>query len=177
MSVLDSTESTVELSLEAVAPVSAGALRRSLVSDRMIDDALAQAGDSGVSITGREGLLNEIIRAVLERGLSVELDDHLGYEKGDPAGRGSPNSRNGFTPKTLGTQVGDVPLTVPRDRQGTFSPVLVPKGVPRMDGLGRDDHQLVRGRDDDPRYPVPPHLDAGDGPVGGDDLQHHRRGR
>ena len=135
MSVLERAEGTVDLSLEAVAPVSAGALRRSLVSDQMIDDALAQAGDSGVSITGREGLLNEIIRAVLERGLSVELDDHLGYEKGDPAGRGSANSRNGFTPKTLGTQVGDVPLTVPRDRQGTFSPVLVPKGVRRMDGL------------------------------------------
>ena len=135
MSVLERAEGTVDLSLEAVAPVSAGALRRSLVSDQMIDAALAQAGDSGVSITGREGLLNEIIRAVLERGLSVELDDHLGYEKGDPAGRGSANSRNGFTPKTLGTQVGDVPLTVPRDRQGTFSPVLVPKGVRRMDGL------------------------------------------
>jgi putative transposase len=115
MSVLDSTESTVDLSFEAVAPVSARALRRSLVSDRMIDDVLAQAGDSGVSITGREGLLNEIIRAVLERGLSVELDDHLGYEKGDPAGRGSSNSRNGFTPKTLGTQVGDVPEGVQFD--------------------------------------------------------------
>ena len=61
------------------------------------------------------------MKAVLERGLGVELDDHLGYVKGDAAGRGSPNSRNGFTPKTVATEVGPVPLDVPRDRQGSLS--------------------------------------------------------
>ncbi len=68
-------------------------------------------------------------------GVAVELDDHLGYAKGDPAGRGSPNSRNGFTPKTLGTEVGQVPLGVPRDRNGSFDPRLVPKGSRRSGGL------------------------------------------
>ena len=48
-----------------------------------------------------------MIKAVLERGLAAELTEHLGYEKGDPAGRGSPNSRNGTTPKTVATEVGD----------------------------------------------------------------------
>lgn len=121
--------------LEGVAPDSARDLRRALVSDALIDEVIAQAGDQGITLTGDGGLLPELIKAVLERGLAVELDDHLGYVKGDPAGRGSPNSRNGFTPKTLGTQVGPVPLDVPRDRQGSFDPRLVPKGARRLDGL------------------------------------------
>src|SRR5690606_26765405 len=53
----------------------------------------------------------------------------------DPAGRGSPNSRNGSTPKTLATEVGDVELATPRDRVGTFEPRLVPKGARRVGGL------------------------------------------
>ena len=124
-----------EYELEGVAPDSARDLRRALVSDALIDEVIAQAGDQGITLTGDGGLLPELIKAVLERGLAVELDDHLGYVKGDPAGRGSPNSRNGFTPKTLGTQVGPVPLDVPRDRQGSFDPRLVPKGARRLDGL------------------------------------------
>jgi hypothetical protein len=47
--------------------------------------------------------LPELVKAVLERGLRAELTNHVGYGKGDPAGRGSPNSRNGSTPKTLAT--------------------------------------------------------------------------
>lgn len=124
-----------EQGLEGVAPGSARDLRRALVSDALIDEVIAQAGDQGITLTGEGGLLPELVKAVLERGLSVELDDHLGYVKGDPAGRGSPNSRNGFTPKTLGTEVGPVPLDVPRDRQGSFDPRLVPKGTRRLDGL------------------------------------------
>jgi putative transposase len=67
--------------------------------------------------------------------LRVELSDHLGYEKGDPAGQGSGNSRNGSTPKRLGTEVGDVDIATPRDRNGTFDPLLVGKGQRRLDGL------------------------------------------
>ena len=67
-----------------------------------------------------------------------------------------PNSRNGTTPKTVASQVGDVPLEVPRDRGGTFIPRLVPKGSRRLGGPGRDDRQPLRGRDDDPRHPTPP---------------------
>jgi putative transposase len=65
----------------------------------------------------------------------VQLTGHLGYEKGDPAGRCLPNSRNGTTPKTLATEVGDVELAVPRDRAGSFEPRLVPKGSRRAGGL------------------------------------------
>jgi putative transposase len=68
------------------------------------------------------------VKAVLERGLQAELADHVGYEKGDPAGRNGGNSRNGAASKTIATQIGDVALDVPRDRQGSFQPRLVPKG-------------------------------------------------
>jgi putative transposase len=71
------------------------------------------------------------------------MTGHLGYVKGDPAGRGSGNSRNGSTGKTVATEVGDVALAVPRDRAGTFEPRLVPKGTRRAGGL--DDRRCLIG--------------------------------
>ena len=106
-----------------------------MVESGLLDDVMSRVGDGGLALTGDGGFLPEMIKAVLERGLQAELTDHLGYEKGDPAGRGSPNSRNGSTPKTFGTEVGDVPLAVPRDRAGSFEPRLVPKGQRRAGGL------------------------------------------
>lgn len=76
-----------------------------------------------------------MVKAVLERDLLAEQTAHVGYEKGDPAGRGTPNSRNGTSSKTVATQVGDVVLDVPRDPAGTFEPRLVPKGSRRTGGL------------------------------------------
>jgi transposase-like protein len=76
-----------------------------------------------------------MLKAVLERGLQTELTEHLGYDKHDPAGNGSGNSRNGTTAKTVLTEIGPVPLDVPRDRAGTFTPTLVPKGERRLGGL------------------------------------------
>ena len=101
----------------------------------LLDEVMDRVDRDGLSLTGVGGFLPEMIRAVLERGLGAELSGHLGYEKGDPAGRGSPNSRNGSTPKTLATEVGDVALDTPRDRAGTFEPRLVPKGARRAGGL------------------------------------------
>ncbi len=123
-------------------PVEAGAagraFRQMLLSDEVIDGLLAEVGPDGLRLTGDGGFLPQLIKAVLERGLAVELTDHLGYDKGDPAGRQIRNSRNGSTPKTLVTEVGPVPLAVPRDRAGTFTPALVPKGTTRLGG-GLDD--------------------------------------
>jgi putative transposase len=100
-----------------------------------LDELMSRAGDGGVELTGDGGFLPEMIKAVLERGLEAELTDHLGYERGDPAGSGSGNSRNGSTPKTLLTEVGPVELDTPRDRVGSFTPRLVPKGTRRLGGL------------------------------------------
>jgi len=110
-------------------------LSRELLSDAAIDELVARAGDGQVRLTWPGGFLPELVARVLERGMGAELSDHLGYDRGDPAGRGSPNSRNGSTPKTLRTEVGDVPIETPRDRAGTFEPRLVPKGARRLDGL------------------------------------------
>jgi putative transposase len=106
-----------------------------MVDAGLLDDLMSKVDSGGLALTGAGGFLPEFLKAVLERGLQAEQADHLGYEKGDPAGRGSPNSRNGSTPKTVASEVGDVALDVPRDRAGTFEPRLVPKGSRRLGGL------------------------------------------
>ena len=80
-------------------------LRRELFDDDMLDKLMAATDERGLSLTGEGGFLPEMIKAVLERGMQAELTDHLGYDKGDPGGNGSGNSRNGTTPKTVGTEV------------------------------------------------------------------------
>ena len=110
-------------------------LRRELFTDEMLDQLMAATDERGLSLTGEGGFLPEMIKAVLERGMDAELTGHLGYEKGDPAGNGSGNSRNGTTPKTVGTEVGDIALDQPRDRNSTFASALVPKGARRLGGL------------------------------------------
>jgi putative transposase len=96
---------------------------------------VARAREEGVDLTGEGGLLTGLVRQVLQTGLDVEMADHLGYERHDPAGRGSGNSRNGVYPKTVTTEIGDVELAMPRDRNASFEPVTVPKGARRLGGL------------------------------------------
>ena len=100
-----------------------------------LDELMERVRSEGLELTGREGLLNVLTRQVLERALEEEMTDHLGYERGDSAGAGSGNSRNGLTDKTLTTEIGPVPVSVPRDRNGSFDPVIVPKGARRIGGL------------------------------------------
>jgi len=97
---------------------------------------VSRARDEGVALTGDEGLLTSMVKEVLQAGLDVELADHLGYEPYERSGRGSGNSRNGGYPKTVSTDVGPVELRMPRDREGTFEPVTVPKHARRLEGLG-----------------------------------------
>ncbi len=98
---------------------------------RLVDQARAD----GVALTGDGGLLTDLMRHVLQRGLEVELSEHLGYERHAVEGRGSGNSRNGSYPKTITTEVGEVEVLMPRDRAGTFEPVTIPKHQRRLDGL------------------------------------------
>ena len=76
-------------------------------------------------IIGENGLLKQLTKAVLERALQGELTQHLEYEKHDPAGNNSGNSRNGVTRKKLKGEFGEIELETPRDRNGTFEPQLV----------------------------------------------------
>lgn len=113
----------------------AGALEPS-----MIDALLADAKITGTPLDGVDGLLNRMTKAVIERALQAELTHDLGYERGDPAGAGSGNSRNGSAPKTISTTNGPVTLDVPRDRNGTFEPKIVPKKARR---LGQVDEMIL----------------------------------
>ena len=91
--------------------------------------------DAGEPLTGQDGLLGGMLKAALERGLETELTEHVGYERGAADASLFPNSRNGTSPKTVATEIGDIELAMPRDRNGTFTPMLVAKGQRRLDGL------------------------------------------
>ncbi|MGH3502751.1 MAG: IS256 family transposase [Nocardioidaceae bacterium] len=106
-----------------------------MVEAGLLDEVMAKVDTEDLKLTGEGGFLPEMIKAVLERGMAAELSDHLGYDKHDRAGHGSGNSRNGTSPKTVATEVGDIALDRPRDRNGNFEPRLVPKGARRIGGL------------------------------------------
>src|SRR6516165_11191805 len=130
--------STGQQSPETVAP--AGSSLEGVSGDDQAmrawaEELVARARSEGVELTGDNGLLTALVRRVLQTGLEVEMTDHLGYERHAIEGRGSGNSRNGSYPKTVTTDIGKVDLRVPRDRNGSFDPVTVPKGQRRMDGL------------------------------------------
>ena len=86
-------------------------------------------------ITGENGLLKQLTKALVERALAAELTTHLGYEKHSVEGRHSGNSRNGASSKRLKGEFGTVEIAVPRDRAGSFEPQLVPKGTTRFAGF------------------------------------------
>ena len=102
------------------------------VSDAAVDRMIADAKEAGVSLLdGPGGLIGQLTARVIERALGAEMDEHLGYVKGDPAGNGSGNSRNGSYGKTVTTAAGPVRISVPRDRNAEFEPQIVEKGQRR----------------------------------------------
>lgn len=86
-------------------------------------------------LIGQNGLLKQLTKAILERALEVELSEHLGYDKHEAKGRGSGNSRNGKSAKTLTGDFGTLPLAMPRDRNSTFEPQIIAKGQTRFSGF------------------------------------------
>ncbi|MDN5896428.1 MAG: IS256 family transposase, partial [Nocardioides sp.] len=106
-----------------------------LAESGALDGLFAKIDSGEIELTGDGGFIGGLIKSTLERGLQAELTNHLGYVKGDPAASAVANSRNGTSPKTVGTQAGEVDLAIPRDREGSFVPRLVPKGSRRLSGL------------------------------------------
>jgi putative transposase len=100
-------------------------------------DALQDAleGLRPEEITGPGGLLTQLAGRVIETALGAELSEHLGYPPGQAPPGGAGNQRNGSTPKTLKTELGEVAVRTPRDRKGTFDPKLVAKRQTRLAGL------------------------------------------
>jgi putative transposase len=101
----------------------------------LVGRMVTQAREQGLQLSGEGGLLQQLTKIVLESALEGEITDHLGYDKHDPAGANSGNSRNGARAKTVLTDVGPVEVTVPRDRQGSFEPRIVRKRQRRLSGV------------------------------------------
>lgn len=104
------------------------------IDNKLIDNLLKDY-KTPEEILGDNGLLKQLTKAVLERAMQAELTQHLGYEPHDAAGDNSGNSRNGKSHKTLKGEFGNLPLEVPRDRNCSFDPKIVPKGQTRFSGF------------------------------------------
>ncbi|MEJ3653986.1 IS256 family transposase [Pseudonocardia sp. TRM90224] len=117
---------------ESTPDTAAGRRLAASLAPAAIDALLADAKAAGTPIDGVDGLLNQMTKAVLERALQAEMTHHLGYERDDPAGHGTGNSRNGSGAKTVSTTNGPVTINVPRDRNGEFEPQIVPKRTRRV---------------------------------------------
>jgi putative transposase len=102
---------------------------------RLAQDLVEQARAEGMQLVGADGLLTGLTKSVLEAALNAEMSEHLGYDKHDPLGRNGGNSRNGTRAKTVLTAVGPVEVEVPRDRAGSFEPVIVRKRQRRLEGI------------------------------------------
>jgi putative transposase len=105
------------------------------VDPALVAQLVTQAREQGVQLSGEGGLLQQLTKIVLESALDGELTEHLGYDRHDPAGANSGNSRNGSRSKTLLTDVGPVEIDVPRDRAGSFEPTIVRKRQRRLSGV------------------------------------------
>lgn len=100
---------------------------------QLAEQLLTQAKEQGVNLVGPGGLLSQLTKQVLETALDAEMTEHLGHEHG-----GTPiaeNMRNGTRSKTVITEIGPIQIEVPRDRDGSFEPVIVPKRRRRLDGI------------------------------------------
>jgi putative transposase len=133
-SVAEPSPSTVATLVGDQPQLDARALAEAL-DPELVARLAATARAQGVALLGRDGLLRQVTKRFLEAALQAEMDEHLGYGKHEPAGRNGGNSRNGKRTKTLLTDVGKVDIEVPRDRDGTFAPAIVPKRARRFGGI------------------------------------------
>ncbi|MEU4807032.1 IS256 family transposase [Actinosynnema sp. NPDC023587] len=105
------------------------------LDEQLVDQLVSRARAGGLKLTGEGGVLQQLTKRLLESALEGEITDHLGYDKHDPAGRGTGNSRNGTRSKTVLTDVGPVEIDVPRDRNAEFEPRIVAKRQKRLNGV------------------------------------------
>ncbi len=111
------------------------AAERSSEDKQLAEELVERARSEGVDLVGPDGLLSGLTKNVLEAGLEAEMSEHLGYDRHDPAGKNTGNSRNGTRSKKVLTDVGPVEIEVPRDRDGSFEPQLVKKRQRRLTGV------------------------------------------
>jgi putative transposase len=124
---------TIDLTSSETSAGGLGQVQPSL--EQLAVQLMDRARDEGVSLVGPGGLLAGLTKTVLESALDGELTEHLGYDPYEVAGHHSGNSRNGIRKKTVLTEIGPIELEVPRDRSGTFEPIIVPKRRRRLNGV------------------------------------------
>src|SRR5262245_20418328 len=115
-----------------------------MTKDKKIDteliDNLLKDYKKPEDLIGENGLLKQLTKQLLERAMAAELTEHVGYEKHERVGHNSGNSRNGSSAKTMKGSFGRLPLEVPRDRNGTFTPRIIEKHQTRFTGF---DEQII----------------------------------
>jgi hypothetical protein len=107
----------------------------SAADEQLLREVTERGRAGGLKLTGEGGLLGKLTKMVVESALEGELDDHLGYERNDPAGRDGGNSRNGHRARTVLTDTGPAQITVPRDRDSSFEPKIVARRQRRLTGV------------------------------------------
>jgi len=117
------------------APAEQGAALDKAGQQRLAEQLVAQARAQGLDLAGADGLLAQLTKRVLETALEAEMVEHLGYDAHQVEGRNGGNSRNGRRSKTVLTGVGPVEIDVPRDRDGSFEPVIVRKRQRKLDSI------------------------------------------
>ncbi len=105
-----------------------------VIKKELLDELFASV-ETPEDLIGEDGLFKELKKALLERAMNAELDEHLGYAKNDPAGRTRGNSRNGYGRKTIVGEDGEMEISTPRDRDATFEPQIIKKGQRRFEGF------------------------------------------
>ena len=100
----------------------------------MIEALLEKYGRSREAILGESGLLSDLRKRVVEKALAGELTHHLGYRPGEKP-EGEENQRNGYSRKTILGEEGEMEIEIPRDREGSFEPLLIAKGQRRFEGF------------------------------------------
>jgi putative transposase len=108
---------------------------RDELDEQLAAQLVEHARARGTGLVGPDGLLGKLTKLVFETGLEAEMDEHLGYQAHEAAGRNSGNSRNGARPKTVTTEIGPIEIEVPRDRNSSFEPNLVRKRQRRLTGV------------------------------------------
>jgi putative transposase len=104
------------------------------IRDEILEELLREY-KSPEDLIGKDGILKELTKRLVEKAMESELTHHLGYGKYSPAGKKSGNSRNGKTSKTIKGDFGEIPIEVPRDRNGAFNPQIIPKHQTRFSGF------------------------------------------
>ena len=113
-----------------------------MTKDKSIDneliDNLLKNYKKPEDLIGENGLLKQLTKQLLERAMAAEMTEHVGYDKHDPGGNNSGNSRNGKSAKTIKGTFGEIALETPRDRNGTFEPQIIEKHQTRFTGFDQN---------------------------------------